>query len=230
MIESNFSDILPAEEEIDLARQGSSKLSEKDHWENNGILNELPNWAESVVPSLLWIGGQSGNQDPWVTEFSADAVSALDSQGMSGVQVQVFLQDDETRTRAPVDILRSLITRFLEKRPALLLELPDLLNSRTLRRTRSFLQTWVIFESIVDRLVGTFIIIDRLDIAQAGIEDVSPTEQLLPKLLALAGLGSEKVRIIITSTQEPPLKWQDDSRLRWVWLNTGIRRVKRDRR
>lgn len=230
LIESTFPDIFPGEEEINLARQSRSKLSEKDHWENNGILDYLPEWPDSKVPSLLWIGGQSGNQDPWITEFSADVVSALSSQDTNGVQVHVFLQSGQTRTQAAVDILRTLIARFIEKRPTLLMKLPEFLNSRTLRRTESLSQTWGILERIVDQLEATFIIIDRLDLGHTDVDDVSAAEQLLPKLLGLAELGSEKVKIIVTSIQEPPLKWQNDTRLSSVWLDTGTRRVQRDRR
>jgi hypothetical protein len=230
LIESTLGDILTGEEEILLARERSSKLSTKDHWENNGILDYLRVWSDSKIPSLLWIGGQSGNQDPWITEFSADLSSALSSQETDGLQVPVFLQDSQIQRQGPIDLLRIVITRCIEKRPALLMELPDLLNSRTLRRTGSFSHTFRMLEGIVDRLTATFIIIDRFDLAETDRDDVSATDDLLPQLLALAELGSDKVRIILTSSQGPPPKWQNDTRLSSVWLDTAIRPGKRDRR
>jgi hypothetical protein len=202
----------------------------KDSWENNGILDLLPEWAGSKCSSVLWIGGQSGNQDPWITAFFADVVTALSSQGTNWVQVQAFLQQGQIPARSPVEIVRALIVQLIEKRPTLLMELSDLLNSRTLRRTVSLSQTWAILESIVGLLKTTFILIDRMELVQTDEEDIAAVEHLLPKMLSLAELGFEKVKIIVTSTQEPPSKWQRDVRLSSVWLDTGIRPGKRDRR
>jgi hypothetical protein len=157
--------------------------------------------------SLFWIGGQSGNQDLWVTEFSADLVSALGSQEMDGLQVPVFLQDNQIRRQGPIDVLRKMITRIIEKRPTLLMELPDLLNSRTLRTTGSFPHTCRILKGIAERLEATFIIIDWFDLAGTDEDDVSATDDLLPLFLDLAELGADKVRIILTSNQGPPSKW-----------------------
>ena len=230
LVESTFADILPSEEELLTVRTRSSKLSAKDHWENNGILDYLRDWSDSKESSLLWIGGQSGNQDPWITEFSADLVSALSSQEMDGLHVPVFLQDDQIRRQGPIDVLRTIITRFIEKRPTLLMELPHLLNPRTLRRTESFTNIIRMVKGIVEWLEATFIIIDRFDLTETDEDDVSANNDLLSQLLDLAELGSDKVRILLTSTQGPPSKWQNDTRLSSVWLDTGIRPGKRDRR
>jgi hypothetical protein len=80
------------------------------------------------------------------------------------------------------------------------MELPDLLNSRTLRRTGSFSPTFRMLEGIVERSTATFIIIDRFDLAETDKDDVSATDDLLSQLLDLAELGSDKVRIILTSS------------------------------
>ncbi|ERF68994.1 hypothetical protein EPUS_06681 [Endocarpon pusillum Z07020] len=230
LIESNFADILPSEEEILSVQKRSSRLSAKDHWENNGILDNLRVWSDLKAPSLLWIGGQSGNQDPWITAFSADLTDALGSQEIDGLQIPVFLQYDQVWRKGPTDVLHIMIKRFVEKRPTLLMELPHLLNSRTLRRTGSFSNAVRMIRGIAEWLEATFIIIDRFDLAETDEDDVSVNNDLLSYLLDLVELGSDKIRIVVTSTQMPPSKWQDDTRLTSVWLDTGIRPGKRDRR
>jgi hypothetical protein len=47
LIESTLADILTSEEAILLARERSPKLSTKDHWEHNGILDYLRFWSDS---------------------------------------------------------------------------------------------------------------------------------------------------------------------------------------
>jgi hypothetical protein len=111
------------------------------------------------------------------------------------------------------------------------MELPDLLNSRTLRRTTgSFSHAFRIFEGIVKQSKAIFVIIDRFDLAETDKDDVFATDDLLPQLLDWAELGSDQVRIILTSSQGPPSKWQNDTRPSSVWLDTAIRSGKRDRR
>ena len=55
-------------------------MPQKDRWEDNGLLTHLLNWSSLHHPNLLWIAGQSGNQDSWVTDFSHDLIRAMESQ------------------------------------------------------------------------------------------------------------------------------------------------------
>src|SRR5262249_9802925 len=70
-------DALDSNEEIDWVIGRGHRLSPKDHWDNNGVLEDLVTWSRNGKHTLLWIGGASGNQDSWVTEFSVDMVKAL---------------------------------------------------------------------------------------------------------------------------------------------------------
>lgn len=222
--------MLRGEQELYLARQSSLTLSEKDRWENNGILSHIHSWAESETPSLLWIGGQCGNQDPWVTEFSADLVTALSSQDTDSMQAHIFINGETGTFPSSVNILRTLITRFIEKRPALVTEMPDILNSRILGGIGSFLQTWAIFEAVLERLDSLFLVIDRIDESVEDDLGTPAVDELLPRLLGVVNNHLDKVKIVVTSTQEPPPKWKDNRRLSYVWLDTGMRQLKRDRR
>src|SRR5215469_13848957 len=66
--------------ELEYVLNRGFRLSPKDHWENNGVLENLLLWSKKPQRPLLWIGGSSGNQDPWVSELSADIVQALQPQ------------------------------------------------------------------------------------------------------------------------------------------------------
>ena len=57
-----------AEDELEIVTSRQYQLSQKDHWENNGVLDVILSWSQEGRDSLLWVGGSSGNQDTWVTE------------------------------------------------------------------------------------------------------------------------------------------------------------------
>lgn len=125
-----------------MAQKKNSNLSQKDHWENNGVLEPLSVWSAlstTSAASLLWIGGQSGNEGSWVTELSVDIVIALSAQDLNVTLGYVFFDSLPGKTLTATEFMRLAIARIIEQRPQLIIELPGLLNTRMLRRSSSFL-------------------------------------------------------------------------------------------
>jgi hypothetical protein len=230
LIESFIPDALTSADELNMAQRMTLRLSMKDHWENNGILDYLATWSNSDQPSLLWIGGQSGNQDSWVSELALDIVIALGSQGLGDILAHVFFHCVEDRPLTALDFARLLIARTVEQRPTIVLEMPELLNTRVLRRANSFTQAWSILEAVIKRLGKAFFIIDRADAAAESEDGTSAIDDLLPRLLGAVEQNAGELKAIVTSTQAPPTVWANDPRLSSVWLNTGIASKKRERR
>lgn len=230
LIESLITDLPASQEELTLARKSHARLSYKDQWENNGIIDVLSAWSSSKGASLLWIGGQSGNQDSWVTQFSADLVTALKSQTADFILAYVFFDCGSERSLTATDFMKIIIARIIEQRPITMIELPELLNTRMLRPASTFSQLWLVFEGLINCLGVTFLVLDRVDIGADNKQGLPVAEELLPKLLRLVSMCSSKVKIIVTSTEEPPNAYQGNSLLSSVWLDTGTRQIERSRR
>jgi hypothetical protein len=101
-----------AEDELEIITTRQFQLSQKDHWENNGVLGEILNWSEEGRGTLLWVGGSSGNQDTWVTELSADIIIALQSQLITALYV--FCTEGGSKPITPLGLLRRLIVQLLD--------------------------------------------------------------------------------------------------------------------
>lgn len=230
LIESLIVDLPTNQEELTLAQETHARLSYKDQWENNGIVDVLSEWSGSERASLLWIGGRSGNQDSWVTHFSVDLVTALMSQTADVTLAHAFFDCNSDRSLTAIDFMKMTIARIVEQRPVTVIELPELLNTRVLRSTSTFPRLWMVFERLIDCLGATFLVLDRIDGGADNEQGLTVAEELLPKLLGLVSRYPDKVKVIITSVEEPPNTCGGNSLLSSVWLDTGTRQVERSRR
>ncbi|KAH9206634.1 hypothetical protein DL95DRAFT_469430 [Leptodontidium sp. 2 PMI_412] len=233
LIESLLPDTPTSSEEIIMARNRHSNLSQKDRWENNGILQPLSIWSAASTTSdtsVLWIGGQTGQKDTWVTELSVDIVQALRCQDINMTLAHIFFDIIPGKVTTATDFIKLVIVRIIEQRPELIMELPRLLNTRSLRQSSNFLACWGIFEQIVMRLDTTLLILDRIDVSGQSTTDSSTIELILPRLLDVVSRMAGKLRIVITSTKKPPIAYKRHPNLSSLWLDTGIRPMKRDDR
>ncbi|KAK8035518.1 hypothetical protein PG993_010513 [Apiospora rasikravindrae] len=185
-----------------LARQGF-RLSPKDHWDNNGILEKLVEWSRVSADfcPLLWIGGQSGNQDPWVTELSLDIVRGLLPQQIN--ILYVFCSDIASTTGhfTPTDLVRLLIAQLLKLHPQLAYEDPLCYSVLRLQNALGFDGLWQILEDLTSNLTGLYIVIDRIE--ECGSDGDDLKSDLLPNLARLVH-GLSGSRAIVTSVHEIP--------------------------
>jgi hypothetical protein len=204
------------------------RLSPKDHWENNGILENLIVWshngpsADQQSGPLLWVGGQSGNQDTWVTELSADIVQAFISQPIT--LLHVFCSDLAASSIAPTPIrlVKVLITQLLTLHPHLAYENPAFYSLHRFQHAITFPQIWQIFDSLVTNVPDCFFVIDRIEECVAD-EQADLTHHLLPSLTRLLR-RSPGSRAIVTSIYEPPEElWglEDENLMDSVYIDTA---------
>ncbi|KAK8040997.1 Vegetative incompatibility protein HET-E-1 [Apiospora phragmitis] len=191
-----------------LAKRGF-RLSLKDHWDNNGILERLVEWSRASDPCpLLWVGGQSGNQDPWVTELSLDIVLALLPQPIT--ILYVFCSDIASASGSftPAELVRLLIAQLLRLHPRLVYENPLSYSALRLQNASGFNDLWQILEELASSLTSIYVIIDRIE--ECGVakectvdDDTDLKTTLLPSLAQLVHdiVGS---RAIVTSIYEVP--------------------------
>src|SRR5437763_7697122 len=153
----------PAEEKR-LAEEHNTRLSPQDRWDNNGIISYLTKWSESLPysdsvvvnrsPTLLWVGGQCGPRDPWVTGFSASLIKTLRDEGVK--IAYIFCEASIGLLHSEVDFVKILLARILEQLPTLILELPHLLNARALQRALTPEKIWEVMEAVAKRLPTYF--------------------------------------------------------------------------
>jgi hypothetical protein len=186
------------------------RLSPKDHWENNGILEDLVKWSRASYPSsLLWIGGQSGNQDPWVTELSLDIVQALLPQPIT--VLYIFCSDAASALEefTPAKLVKLLIMQLLRIHPQLAYENPMSFSVLRLQNASTFAALWRILEELTSDLTGVYIIIDRIEECMID-EDADLKTDLLPSLAQLVhSVAGSKA--IVTSIYELPGEAFNDS-------------------
>ncbi|KAK0643995.1 hypothetical protein B0T16DRAFT_392430 [Cercophora newfieldiana] len=136
-----------ASEELDAVVSRGFKLSQKDHWENNGALADITYWSQNQRNLLLWIGGASGNQDSWVTETSVDIIRALEPR-MVPVLFAFCDQPDDHRPTV-MGLVRRLLGQLLDQRPELAYSRPDLCDTwRLKRRSSTFPKLFSVFEEL----------------------------------------------------------------------------------
>lgn len=185
------------------------RLSQKDHWENNGALPLLQDWTSgSEAASLsdsgeaLWIGGSCGNQDSWVTELSVDMAQMLLVQAQVTV-IHAFCSGfgRASSSMTPISLVRVLIDQLLEKHPEVSYSQATYLSPRRIRRAQTFAGVWEIFEHLVARVGDIFVIIDRIEFLDD--EGAPWIHILLPSLLSLVQ-STPGLRLIITSEFEAP--------------------------
>ncbi|KAG8167435.1 hypothetical protein KVR01_003124 [Diaporthe batatas] len=192
------------------------RLSEKDRWENNGILDHLLEWSKASGP-ILWIGGSCGNQETWVTELSLDIAHVLLSHRIN--VVYIFCSDFMgcSQTLTPKRLVQILICQLLDMHPEIAYGNPSYFSLTRLRNTKTFSGMWHIFERLVMSLGEVFILIDRVE-ACAVDDDADLRNDLIPSIMKLAG-KSRGVRGIITSEYEAP----EQTLMEQVYIDTGRR-------
>ncbi|KAH8755164.1 hypothetical protein BGZ57DRAFT_963364 [Hyaloscypha finlandica] len=225
----------PSNELLTKSLSQKSHMSQKDRWENNGLLTHLLNWSSLHRPNLLWIAGQSGNQDSWVTDFSHDLIRAMESQdilmlfvlcrngfdGDDGVSDEDSSVDGE-RPITSLVLVKMIIAQILEKRPDLVIKLPGVLNERTVGKLRSFGKAWELLKTILAEVKEhVLLVIDRID-GCADHEGSGIDEELLPRLVEIAE-GEEELDVIVTSLYVAPEDMLEDERISHVWIGTARR-------
>ncbi|KAM0820711.1 hypothetical protein AB5N19_06531 [Seiridium cardinale] len=201
------------------------RLSQRDHWENNGVLEDLIRWSRSPEHSpLLWIGGRSGSQDPWVTELSLDIVKAL----LPHVTVIHVFCSELARIPdfpTPRDVVKALVAQLLEIHPELVYDDAVYYNERRFKNTSSFRAVWQIFENLMTSLSDVFVVIDRIEECYADDDDAGLRNDLLPSLTSLLR-SSRRARAIVTSTLYPPQELMDEAgetSINGIYINTKRR-------
>ncbi|KAI9667781.1 MAG: hypothetical protein M1821_000600 [Bathelium mastoideum] len=181
------------------------RLSQKDHWENNGILEDLRDWSDEGRDRLLWVGGCSGNQNSWVTELSLDMINALKPQSLT--LLYVFCEQNTNAALTPIGLIRKLLVQLLELHPEIPYTNPEVWSVRRTKNAVSFEQLWNIFQQTVERLRDVFVIIDRIEECEAT-EEADVMNHLLPTLIEWAA-AKNNVDVVVTSVSEPPVKVLD---------------------
>jgi hypothetical protein len=189
-----------AEDELDIITHRQHQLSQKDHWENNGVLNDIFTWSEEGRDAILWVGGSSGNQDTWVTQLSADIITALQPQLIT--VLFVFCKERGNQPLTPLGLVRRLIVQLLNLHPELAYQHPESCNLSKFQKSVSFGQTWRIFEALTSEVQNLFIIIDRVEECEAD-DQADLVHHLLPRLMDF-GKRNENASVIVTSIFNPP--------------------------
>jgi hypothetical protein len=229
-----------ADEEFDRAREREKRLSQKDRWENNGVLELLDRWSVDRRQTLLWIAGRCGNQESWVTDFSLDLIQAMRSQNT--LTLYTLCNDSMTGPMTSISIIKKFISQLLAQQPTIILRHPEICNIRILQQAVAgpIQRVWKIFEKLVrDREVGKMlIVVDRIDQA---IDDESTRVEfdLLPRLANLVAMKG-KVDVIVTSFYAPSEEVEkdlleedstkEDARITKIMIDTVIRAFQRGRR
>jgi hypothetical protein len=188
-------------EELDAIVSRGFKLSQKDHWENNGALADIAYWSAHDRNLLLWMGGASGNQDSWVTEAAVDIIHALEPQMVP--ILYAFCDQPQGRQPTVMGLVRRLLGQLLDLRPDLAYSRPDLCDAWKLKKkTGSFSQLFAVFEQLAAHVPGLFIVIDRVDECE-GDDNAGVVGHLLPRLIEMSTRLRE-VTVIVTSVYNPP--------------------------
>ncbi|KAK0611412.1 hypothetical protein B0T14DRAFT_327836 [Immersiella caudata] len=205
------------EEDLEAILDQDFHLNQKDHWENNGVLEALMTWSDNERDQLLWVGGVSGHQDTWVTELSTDIVQALQPQLVT--LLYVFCDRPNSERLTAMGLVRRLLVRLLDLHPQLAYRRPELCNIRRFQKAVTFGQLWRIFRQLAAAVPNLFIVIDRIEECLAD-EEAGLTSQLLPSIIGL-GSSLKDVSVLVTSTMEPPEEVLGDSPFYRVYIDTS---------
>lgn len=190
------------------------RLSQKDHWENNGILDYLLGWS-STSSSVLWVGGSCGNQDSWITEMSLDIAHVLLSHRVS--IVYIFCSDFTEAPLTPTRLVKILVSQLLEMHPEVPYENTTYFSLTRIRNTTTFTGVWQIFERLVMSVGEVFILIDKVE--ACTVDDSADLKtDLLPSISRLVD-KAPGTRGIITSVYEAPKNHQIEQ----VYVDTARR-------
>lgn len=203
--------------ELEMVIHRGFRLSPKDHWENNGVLENLLAWSKAPINSLLWIGGSSGNQDPWVTELSADIVQALQPQLLT--LLHVFCADTTKEALTPTRLVKQLIVQILVLHPELAYHNPESFSVLRFKKADIFGQVWRLFEQLALGVPNLFIIIDRVEECKTD-DQADLKNDLLPSIMRFVE-RSESSRIIVTSIYSPPVEVRHNPLLQDIYIDTS---------
>jgi len=219
---------LPLEEdvydELELWRHASFRLSPGDHWERNGILDQLYRWSQIDDPVFFCVG-PFGSKHSWVTPFSLDLIPMLQS---AKATLTFALCDRPRKSKnadrsawSPTMLVKRLLGQLLEQEPLIFFRYPEIFNARSFEKARDFPAVWRLFEQIVVRLDNLFVIIDRVD-ACTGPDDmkVSLGSDVLRSLVTLARRRQGKLKLVITSAEKPPLVLCETLKLKYAYIST----------
>lgn len=201
------------------------RLAPKDHWENNGILESLVEWTRGPDQGpLLWVGGQSGGPETWVTELATDLVHAFSQQ--PSTLLYIFCTDLLANSIAPtpVRLVKFLIIQMLTLHPELVYENPMLYSIQRFQHAATFGLAVQIFESLLMSVNDVFLVIDRIEECVPD-EQADLTKHFLPVLMRLLH-RTGGARAIITSVYEPPeelLESDDEGLFESVYIDTAIK-------
>lgn len=187
-------------EELELWQYREFRLSPKDHWEVNGILDHLEEWNSLPQASILAVFGPTHERDSWVTEFILDTVQAFQVQGELVTFAMCDRPDNEHYT--PLTLVKTIICQILEQRPSLILEEPDLFSARSFQTARQFRQACTLLEHIVAKIDSLVVLIDRIDQCRSDLGEND--EELAEVLMRLVSSFGKKLKVIVTSTDLPP--------------------------
>jgi hypothetical protein len=125
--------------------------------------------------------------------------------------------------------VKRLLGQLLEQEPMLFLKHPEIFTARNFEKAKDFRAVWRLLERVVERSDRLFIIIDRID-ACTGVDDikVSLGGDLLRSLVTLARKHQQKLKIVITSAEKPPLELCEILKLRYAYINTQKTARRRD--
>jgi hypothetical protein len=219
-------------DEIELWRKVSFRLSPGDHWERNGILDQMLLWGKSEDPVFFCVG-PFGSKHSWVTSFSLDLILMLQSVNTTLTFALCDRPRDwenpENSAWSPTMLVKRLLGQLLEQEPMIFLQHPEVFNTRKFAKANDFPSIWRLFERVVERLDRLFIIIDRID-ACKGQDDmhVSLGNNLMRSLLILARRHLLKLKIVITSAEKPPVEMCETLKLRYAYINTQRSRRRRE--
>jgi hypothetical protein len=219
---------LPSEEDVydeqELWRHASFRLSPGDHWERNGILDQLYRWSQFNDPVFFCVG-PFGSKHSWVTPFSLDLIPMLQS---AKVTLTFALCDRPGNSRnadrsawSPTTLVKRLLGQLLEQEPSIFFRYREIFNARSFEKARDFPAVWRLFDQIVVRLDILFVIIDRVN-ACTGPDDmkVSLGSDVLRSLVALARRRQGKLKLVITSAEKPPLVLCEALKLKYAYIST----------
>ncbi|KAF2239550.1 hypothetical protein EV356DRAFT_528142 [Viridothelium virens] len=176
------------------------RLSPKDHWEVNGVLDCLKEWNSLMQASILAVFGPTSERDSWVTEFTLDTIKAFQVQSELIAFVMCDRPNNEHLT--PVILIKTIISQILEQKPGLVLEKPELFSCRVFQRATEFTSACGLLEHVIAKVDRIAILIDRIDHCQWESSD--PKADILGFLVRLIRKYGKSTKVIITSTDLPP--------------------------
>jgi hypothetical protein len=165
------------------------------------MLEYLQEWNELESASILGIFGPSGDRDTWVTEFSLDMIQAFQVQEVLVASALCDRPEDQHWT--PTIVIKNLICQLLEQRPTLIIDAPEIFDSRVFQRVTKFDEACRVFGLVMARLDLIVIIVDRVELCQTDPNDTS-SQDLVGFLSRLIKKYPKKVRVVLTCAEESP--------------------------